>query len=98
MTNAEKFKTAKERRKEYEKYCKHKVSQNLPMFDILDWLESEYEEELKPCPFCGDEARVIECFHEGSEYYWIECKECYGRTTGSLSKDDAIAAWNRRVR
>lgn len=57
--------------------------------------------ELKPCPFCGGEAKVI----TGSCWLWqhaVECKDC-GANTGyksgispSVAKNKAVEAWNRR--
>ena len=50
--------------------------------------------KLKPCPFCGGEAEVVDC---GNEYF-CRCKKCainqdhlYGQ------RCDAVKAWNRRV-
>ena len=57
--------------------------------------------ELKPCPYCGGEAN-IESYdpydgYQGDCTVWrvkcIECKAFIQRGT----KDEAIAAWNRRV-
>lgn len=59
--------------------------------------------ELKPCPFCGHEARV-----EGDQYsdYWVTCTYCECRHGCVWSKgyycglfgsaEDAAAEWNTR--
>jgi hypothetical protein len=46
-------------------------------------------EEIKPCPFCGGEARIYH--HEGENVVDCECDR-YGKTD-----EEAIAAWNRRT-
>lgn len=95
MTNAERYKTAKERRKAYQDHCIRYNS----IFDGFDWLEWEYEEEFDACPFCGEEeVRINSGVFEGAKYYWVECKKCFCRTPGLLSEDRAIEAWNRRVK
>ena len=54
------------------------------------------ENELKPCPFCGGEAVVIDngCFVD------VSCKNfhCRGWADSLMykSKEEAIEAWNRR--
>ena len=57
------------------------------------------ENELKPCPFCGGAAEVY-CDREmGGSQYRIKCTNCpadVGRHW-YWKKNDAIAAWNRRV-
>ena len=62
--------------------------------------------ELKPCPFCGGEAIINEIEphthvfatfmpdYGGSTF--IECTGCTYAISGQ-TKDEAIAAWNRRV-
>ena len=48
--------------------------------------------ELKPCPFCGGEADII----EDSFCYGVECFNCKANSTYFSNAKDAIAAWNRR--
>lgn len=61
----------------------------------------EVQEELKPCPFCGNIAE-IEVF-EGKKLfrtvkgYFIECKCCKNRIAMNFNKKDSIDAWNRRA-
>lgn len=63
-------------------------------------------EELKPCPFCGGEARI----NKSSNVWYIECGKCnafmgsrnlsWSASKGDLSFDnegDCIKAWNRRA-
>lgn len=50
--------------------------------------------DLKPCPFCGGEARM-ESVDLG--VFWVECKNCYAETICADTEDEAAAAWNRRV-
>ena len=61
-------------------------------------------EELKPCPFCGGEARID---NEGTDFYAIFCDKCGTLTSfakdsnfdGSdfYTKEQVISAWNRRA-
>ena len=66
-------------------------------------------EQLKPCPFCGGEAKVMVAAYKGVAY--VECLKCsamMGRTSqmGSTYRDgfwahiasseEAVKAWNRR--
>lgn len=87
MTNAEKYKTAKERRKAYYKY----LSADSPVTDEFLWLELEAEEELKPCPFCGGEAKTIS---SGV----VRCSCCGSQTRVFTSINVAIPTWNRRAK
>lgn len=63
-------------------------------------------EALKPCPFCGSEARLNYERIPGEEKgFWAQiiCTKCYGRSCGTWagSYDAAerkeIKAWNRRI-
>lgn len=57
------------------------------------------EIKLKPCPFCG--GTDINCDHiepSWTDDYWeIGCPDCGTWNSCNKSKDEAIAAWNRRV-
>ena len=52
-------------------------------------------DELKPCPFCGGDATL---WREGGvdRPYHILCG-CGGRVGWFETREEAIAAWNRRV-
>lgn len=60
--------------------------------------------ELKPCPFCGGEARIqtyrtfIDEYHGIGTKYYVECSECLAdRHLGNLTEKEAIEAWNTRA-
>lgn len=57
--------------------------------------------ELKPCPFCGSEATVSDRAPspDGRTMYWAFCfkRGCHGNHSSYSDREDAIAAWNRRV-
>ena len=52
-------------------------------------------DDLKPCPFCGGIAELIENVDE--DYFFVWCQTCEAETLGCEKKDDAVRAWNRRV-
>lgn len=102
MTNGEKFKTADERYDEFGKFCKKRDCEHCPCKAkihgsvpkcLLEWLDLEYKEELKPCPFCGGEAME----RKSNKLYYVFCKNCSVKTVDSITKDAAIEAWNGRV-
>ena len=53
--------------------------------------------ELKPCPFCGGEARLVEPM--GLMSWCVDCPNPSCQVMGRMSGDKgkAIAAWNRRA-
>lgn len=70
------------------------------------------EPELKPCPFCGNEASIKAAVKSYGITIWCECNNCHARTEGycpdlenentsveniERCKIKAIEAWNRRV-
>lgn len=50
------------------------------------------EVKLKPCPFCGGEAEIIDVYGE----YGVMCKECNAGTESAGTMDDAAKIWNER--
>ena len=51
--------------------------------------------KLKPCPFCGGEAKLNLLLGN----YCVTCKSCMGAifpATG-MTEEEAIEAWNRRA-
>ena len=53
--------------------------------------------ELKPCPFCGGKASVMRYHHINNASYCY-CTSCKVRMPNMLTKEDAIAAWNRMAK
>ena len=55
--------------------------------------------DLKPCPFCGGEAKLVRTWH----LHHISCRSC-GANIGEIkrhpndfrTRDEVIVAWNRR--
>ena len=59
-------------------------------------------EQLKPCPFCGEYARLFPVENEKGEVcsYFVECmniRECGIHTYTMDSKEKATIIWNRRT-
>lgn len=54
------------------------------------------ENELLPCPFCGGKAFLNKEWEETFGFFG-ECSECESSTYYSLSREEAVKAWNRRV-
>jgi Lar family restriction alleviation protein len=102
MTNGKKFKTTDERIEGFDKFCKCMDCEHCPCKGkihgsvqkcSLVWLDLEYKEELKTCPFCGGEAMK----RKSNRVYYVFCTNCSVKTVDSITPDGAIAAWNRRV-
>ena len=52
--------------------------------------------ELKPCPFCDGEVKLI--YNPDTESYEVCCSECHSEFRQYRGcRDGAIVAWNRRV-
>lgn len=56
----------------------------------------EQEKELKPCPFCGGQAHIMQMGFP----HWIYCEDCgakiHGGKIGDGAEEASIKAWNRR--
>ena len=75
----------------------------------VEYKGNEMTTELKPCPFCGGQAKIIE--HEGlvdniTDGYQVQCMTCFSSNSGAsckagFSKDkaryEAVKLWNNRA-
>lgn len=50
--------------------------------------------QLKKCPFCGGEARIIGAV---GTVFWVKCTECGAETQSEITKQRAAERWNRRA-
>lgn len=54
--------------------------------------------ELKPCPFCGEKAVVLQHISNyGNRYYFVTCIDCGNRTEYKNTTQTVMRLWNRRV-
>lgn len=111
MTNEQKYKTPEERAEAFGEFCESRECNKCECSkygeeDIslckFRWLTLKAEEgKPLPCPFCGwDSIDIFETdFGQSEEPYQfaVKCKSC-GALVSAEDKDDAIAAWNRRVK
>lgn len=56
-------------------------------------------DKLKPCPFCGGEAKVEHEYYSNFTKinYCVSCFSCFSSTFDFDTEQEAIEAWNRRV-
>lgn len=53
--------------------------------------------KLKPCPFCGGEARIDRNIFAFPTSYSVICKICEAESEVFNTEKEVIEAWNRRV-
>lgn len=53
------------------------------------------ETGLKPCPFCGSRAKIYQAYDNN---FCIQCPKCTVTSPYCKSKEEAVEAWNRRVK
>ncbi|EFA4854918.1 hypothetical protein E0M30_16365 [Escherichia coli] len=51
--------------------------------------------ELKPCPFCGDNAMIMRIPESGWRYG--QCMSCFSNGPKRPDYEGAVIAWNRRA-
>lgn len=61
-------------------------------------LISEFDDNLKPCPFCGAEAHIMHVeFNDQDIWYTPQCFKCpCGWQYNYKTIEEAIEAWNTR--
>ena len=58
--------------------------------------------ELKPCPFCGGEAKLVKRklkagFYPSGGTFYVHCKKCLIATQPRNKQEPVIEAWNKRL-
>ena len=69
---------------------------------VIEFTMKEYKNIPKPCPFCGNEAKVVRL---PNNEFLVQCTKvgnCYGHRyntsgEGYTYEKDAIEVWNRRM-
>lgn len=58
----------------------------------------EYDDRLKPCPFCNKKAWLASIeFRDGDIWFSPQCSECKAMWKENYeTKEDAISEWNKR--
>lgn len=66
---------------------------------IAAFVVPDNAKRLKPCPFCGGEAKLdVHVFGKLGNTFGIRCTECQAQTRGFYdTADEATEAWNRRA-
>jgi Lar family restriction alleviation protein len=67
--------------------------------------EEDSMDELKPCPFCGGEAKNVSAgvagpsnrWHAGDPIFAVNCIKCGASVPNRYRNDLVVEAWNRRA-
>lgn len=62
---------------------------------IVEWLNTEYKPELKPCPFCGGKAEAIKA--KSGVLWVVRCEDCGSKTRYCNTEAETTEKWNRRA-
>lgn len=54
-------------------------------------------EKLKPCPFCGGRAVMVEGKYQAPGKFSATCGVCFCSSPWETSEENAVHTWNRRV-
>lgn len=83
------------------RFCKYgdRGEDEYPCIECTERYSNQFEPkpkepELKPCPFCGKDARMC---HTGREHHHVECVGCACSTMSYETPIEAIEVWNRRA-
>ena len=61
-------------------------------YKLHDALERQ-KTMLKPCPFCGGEAKIMDLGYS----HWVYCENCDAKVHGGTNDEkDSVEIWNRR--
>ena len=109
MINQDKYKTAEERIKAFDDFCKgqgarcnhceivkKRISISRRSECVVYWLAIEAKDKLEPCPFCNGETEIVSC-NGGIQ---VSCTHCGYTSEGYREgkENEAIAAHNRVFR
>lgn len=53
--------------------------------------------EVRECPCCGGDGLVLKSQYGNIGEHWVTCRQCRLKTGWYTTRDDAIAAWNKRA-
>ena len=57
-----------------------------------------HPDEILPCPWCGERRVNVSKFYYLKPMWATECENCNARSGLVLDKDNALDAWNDRVK